>query len=67
MAVLFKYDLVVMDAGHNKDREEQIWELGRSGWELVSVLPGDWKKGLPDDRAKMTWFVKRQATHDINF
>jgi len=67
MATLYKYDIVVMDAAPSKDREEAIWELGRSGWELISVLPGDWKKGAPDDRTKMTWFLKRQATHDINF
>ena len=67
MAALYKYEIVVMDAAPSKDREESIWELGRSGWELVSVLPGDWKKGATDDRTKMTWFVKRQATHDINF
>ncbi len=67
MAALFKYDLVVMDAAHTKDREEQIWEIGRSGWELVCVLPGDWKSGAPTDTTKMTWFLKRQATHDINF
>jgi len=67
MAVLFKYDLVVMDAAHTKDREETIWEIGRSGWELVSVLAGDWKTGATTDASKMTWFLRRQATHDINF
>ncbi len=67
MAVLFKYDMVVMDSAHSKEREEQIWELGRSGWELVSILPGDWKKGAGGDVTKMTWFLKRSASHDINF
>jgi len=67
MAVLFKYDLVVLDAAHTKEREESIWEVGRAGWELVSVLPGDWKNGASQDPSKMTWFLKRQATHDINF
>jgi hypothetical protein len=67
MASLWKYDIVVMDSAHSKDRDEQIWELGRSGWELVNVLPGDWKKGGGTDMTKMTWFLKRQATHDINF
>lgn len=67
MAVLYKYDLVVLDATATKDREDAIWEMGRSGWELVNVLAGDWKKGATDDHTKMTWFLKRQATHDINF
>lgn len=67
MAALFKYDIVVMDSAATKEREEQVWELGRSGWELVAVLAGDWKSGKSDDPTKMTWFVKRQATHDINF
>jgi hypothetical protein len=67
MAALFKYDIVVMDSSATKEREEQVWELGRSGWELVAVLAGDWKSGKSDDLTKMTWFVKRQATHDINF
>jgi hypothetical protein len=67
MAVLWTYDLVVLDAAPTKERDDAMWELGRSGWELVQVLPGDWKNGKPDDHAKMTWIVKRQATHDINF
>ncbi len=67
MAALWKYEIVVMDAAASKDREEAIWELGRSGWELVNVLAGDWKKGNAQDATKMTWFLKRQATHDINF
>ena len=67
MAVLYKYDLVVLPATDTKEREETIWEMGRSGWELVTVLPGDWKNGETTDPTKMTWFVKRQATHDINF
>lgn len=67
MAALYKYDIVVMDSKATKDREETLWELGRSGWELVSVLPGDWKTGNPTDTTKMTWFLRRQATHDINF
>lgn len=67
MASLYKYEVVVMDAAPSKDREETIWELGRSGWELVAVLAGDYKKGQYDDRSKMTWFLKRLATHDINF
>jgi hypothetical protein len=67
MAALWKYDMVVMDAAASKDREEAVWEIGRTGWELVAVLPGDWKNGETADLKKMTWFLKRQATHDINF
>lgn len=67
MASLWRYDVVVMTAGESKERDERIWELGRSGWELVNVLPGDWKTGQTSDTTKMTWFVKREATHDIGF
>lgn len=66
MAVLYKYDIVVLDAATSKDREDYIWELGRSGWEVVTVLPGDFKAG-DRDAPKMTLFLKREATHDINF
>ena len=67
MAVLWKYDLVVMSAADSKEREERIWELGRSGWDVCAVLAGDWKTGNVADTSKMTWFVKREATHDIGF
>ena len=67
MAVLYKYDIVVMDAASTKNRDDALWEIGRGGWELVSVLAGDWKTGNAADTSKMTWFLKRQATHDINF
>ncbi len=67
MAALWKYDVVVMDAADTKARDETIWDLGRAGWELVAVLAGDWKTGKTQDPDKMSWFVRREATHDINF
>jgi hypothetical protein len=67
MAALWKYEVVVLPAADTKDREERIWELGRGGWELVSVLPGDWKTGATSDLTKMTLFLKREATHDIGY
>lgn len=67
MASLWKYEVVVLPAQDSKERDEKLWELGRSGWELVSVLVGDWKNGQPGDTSKMSWFLKREATHDIGF
>lgn len=67
MAALWKYEIVVMAAQDSKEREERVWELGRAGWELVNVLLGDWKNGNPTDPTKMTWFLRREATHDIGF
>lgn len=67
MAALWKYEIAVMPNVEGKERDEKVWELGRSGWELVAVLAGDWKNGNPGDTSKMTWFLKREATHDIGF
>lgn len=64
---LWKYEMHVMDCKETREREESLWELGRRGWELVSVVPGDWVNGDTENREKMTWFLKREATHDINF
>ncbi len=62
---LWKYDIVVMTCAEGKERENRIWEAGRAGWELVQVLQGDWIKGDTETTEKMTWFLKREATHDI--
>lgn len=67
MASLYKYEIVVLSAAESKEREERIWELGRSGWELVAALPGDYKTGNVSDTSKVSWFLKREATHDIGF
>jgi len=66
MATLYKYDIVVLDSKHSKERDERLVELGRSGWELVSVMPGDYRTG-ETDAPKVTFFMKREATHDISF
>ena len=66
MAVLWKYDIVVMDAAATKSRDDHIWELGRGGWEVITILPGDYKSGDRDANT-LTFFLKREATHDIDF
>lgn len=66
MASIWKYDIVVLDNKHSSAREETFWDLGRSGWEIVQIVPGDMKTGEPD-APKLTLFLKREATHDINF
>lgn len=67
MASLWKYEIVVLSAADSKEREDKLWELGRSGWELVSTLAGDWKTGATADLTKMTMILKREATHDIGY
>ena len=66
MGALWKYEIVVVDMAATKAREDAFWDFGRSGWELVNVLRGDFKEGDPD-APKLTLFLKREATHDINF
>ncbi len=66
MAALYKYEIIVVDMKATKEREDALWDLGRSGWEVYSVMRGDYKSGEPD-APKLSFFVKREATHDINF
>lgn len=67
MASLWKYEILVLSAADSKEREDKLWEMGRAGWELVSLLPGDWKTGATTDLSKLTMFWKREATHDIGY
>jgi len=64
---LWKYEIQVINSIEDQERKEALWELGRRGWELVSVLPGDYVNGEAQAPDKCTLFLKREATHDINF
>jgi hypothetical protein len=46
-----------------KKRDEALWELGRSGWELVQVLEGS--AADASDRTVLSLFFKRPAGEDI--
>ena len=61
-----KYEIMVLDSKDTKARQDAFWVLGRSGWELVAAIPGDYHTGELT-APKVTLFLKREATHDIDF
>ena len=60
---MWRYQVVEVPRGDEKKREEVLWELGRSGWELVQVLEGSAADAA--NRTVITLFFKRPAGEDI--
>lgn len=60
---MWRYQVLEIERADEKRREETLWELGRSGWELIQVLDGSAKD--PTDRSALTLFFKRPAGEDI--
>jgi hypothetical protein len=60
---MFRYQVVEVSREDEKSRDPSLWELGRSGWELVQVLPGSAKD--PADPTRLLCFFKRSASEDI--
>lgn len=60
---MFRFHVVSVPRADEKAREEVLWELGRSGWELVAVLQGSETDAT--DASKITLFFKREASSDI--
>jgi hypothetical protein len=61
--MLFRYQVVEVSRTDEKSRDATLYELGRSGWELVQVTEGSTKD--PADRSTFTCFFKRAASEDI--
>jgi hypothetical protein len=60
---MFRYQVVEVPRGDAERRDAALWELGRSGWELIQVLPGSAKD--PSDASVLTCILKRSASEDI--
>jgi hypothetical protein len=60
---VYRYQVVVLPRGDEKVRDDRLWELGRAGWDLVSVLPGSYAD--PADAGSVTLFLRRAASEDI--
>ena len=60
---MFRYKILEVSRLDPEKRDEALWELGRSGWELVSVIDGSSKDAA--DRSMLTFFFKRAASEDI--
>jgi len=60
---MFRYKILELPRLDPEKRDEALWEIGRSGWELVSVIEGSSKDAA--DRNTLTFFFKRPAAEDI--
>lgn len=61
--MLYRYHIETMVRADEEATSERLRELGLESWELISVLPGS--RTDPDDRERMTFFLKRDASSDI--
>ena len=61
--MLYRYHIETMLRADEEATAERLRELGLESWELISVLPGS--RTDPDDRERMTFFLKRDASSDI--
>ena len=60
---LWRYNVIEVSRTDEKSRDALLWEMGRSGWELVTALPGSAKD--PVDVTVLTLLFKREAGSDI--
>ena len=60
---VYRYNVIEVGRTDPRARDDAMWEMGRSGWELVSVIPGS--AADPTDLSKLTMFFKRAAGEDI--
>jgi hypothetical protein len=61
--IAWRYEVVEVPRADGKARDDLMWEMGRSGWELVQVLEGSAKDAA--DRSTLLLFFKRSASEDI--
>ena len=60
---VYRYNVIEVERTPPKARDDAMWEMGRSGWELVTVLSGSATD--PGDGTKLLLFFKRAAGEDI--
>ncbi len=60
---VFRYNVIEVPRADTKARDDAMWEMGRSGWELVNVLQGSETDAT--DLSKVLLFFKRAAGEDI--
>ena len=60
---LWRYNVIEVSRTDEKARDALLWEMDRSGRELVTALPGSAKD--PTDVTVLTLLFKREAGSDI--
>lgn len=60
---MWRYKIVEVPRGDPAKRDEVLWDLGRSGWELVQVIPGSESDAA--DATRILLLFKRPAGEDI--
>ncbi|MHC4820281.1 MAG: hypothetical protein ACYTDX_01005 [Planctomycetota bacterium] len=60
---MYRYQIVEISRADTEKREETLWEMGRSGWELVQIVSGSDEN--PEDKGTLSLWFKRAAEADI--
>jgi hypothetical protein len=61
--MMYRFQIVSVPRADTDKRDEVLWELGRSGWDLIQVLEGSATDAT--DKSQINMWFKREASSDI--
>jgi hypothetical protein len=60
---MYRFQIISVPRADTARRDEVLWELGRSGWDLIHILEGSETDAA--DKSQITLWFKREASADI--